>query len=217
MEKKEFNRYFNFHVKTLFERFNSDHIIIEYSKNMAKLKFRNENVGNIEFKFLTGKQLSVGAIASVFMTAKVFGGDVWREIVECDKFRKKETNVYNNYLYSFYSSSSNSPFFKNSKTDFFPSDDIKEKLCGFLDFVSKEILNKIFNVLMKKSMAIDDILDTPHYYGQPELSMLMLCRDSPNKQSFSMIEEDKRFISSKVINKKIWNANKAIILDKDSE
>ena len=139
MEKKEFNRYFNFHVKTLFERFNSDHIIIEYSKNMAKLKFRNENVGNIEFKFLTGKQLSVGAIASVFMTAKVFGGDVWREIVECDKFRKKETNVYNNYLYSFYSSSSNSPFFRNSKTDFFPSDDIKEKLCGFLDFVSKEM------------------------------------------------------------------------------
>lgn len=211
MEKKEFEKYFKSQVEDLFKKFNSAQIIIEYSKNIANIKFMSETVGKIEFNFLTGKQLSMGAIGSIFITANIFGGDIWKEILEHDEFRKKNSNIYTNYLYSFYSSSSKNHFFKNSKTDFFSYDNIEEKLCKFLDFISKELLSKIFNILMKKVVAIDDILDTPDYYGQPEISMLLLCRDNPQEQSLSAIEKDKRFLNSSDINKKIWEENKAII------
>lgn len=211
MEKKEFKKEFKSQVEALFEKFNSAQIIIEYSKNIATIKFMSEIVGKIEFDFLTGKQLSMGAIASIFITAKIFGGDIWKEILERDDFRKKNSNIYTNYLYSFYSSSSKNYLFKNSKTDFFSSDNIEEKLCEFLDFISKELLSKIFNILMKKAVAIDDILNTPDYYGQPEISMLLLCRDNPQEQSLSAIEKDKRFLNSSDINKKIWEKNNAII------
>lgn len=211
MEKKEFKEYFKSQIETLFEKFNSAQIIIEYSKNIANIKFMSETVGKIEFNFLTGKQLSMGAIASIFMTANIFGGDIWKEILERDEFRKKNSNIYTNYLYSFYSSSSKNHLFKNSKTDFFSSDNIEEKLCRFFDFISKELLSKMFNILMKKVMAIDDILDTPNYYGQPEISILLLCRDNTQEKLLSAIEKDKRFLNSSDINKKIWEENKAII------
>lgn len=64
---------------------------------------------------------------------------------------------------------------------------------------------------MKQVMAIDDILDTPNYYGQPEISILLLCRDNPQEKLLSAIEKDKRFLNSSDINKKIWEENKAII------
>ena len=171
----------------------------------------NESVGKIEFNFLTGRQLSMGAIASIFITANIFGGEIWKEILESTEFRKKSSNIYTNYLYSFYSSSSQNHLFKGSKTDFFSSDNIEEKLCGFFDFISKELLSKIFNILMKRAIAIDDILNTPHYYGQPEISMLLLCRDNPQELSLSAIEKDKRFLNSSDINKRIWEENKTII------
>jgi hypothetical protein len=212
MEKKEFKKYFNAQVEALFERFNSTQIfIIEYSKNIANIKFMSETVGKIEFIFLTGKQLSMGAMASIFITANIFGGEIWKEILERDELKKKNSNLYTNYLYYFYSSSSKNNLFKNSKTDFFSSDNIEEKLCKLLDFISKELLSKIFNILMKKAMAIDNILDTPNYYGQPEISMLLLCRNNPKEQLLSAIEEDKRFLNSSDINKKIWEENKSLI------
>jgi hypothetical protein len=212
MEKKEFKKYFNAQVEDLFKRFNSTQIfIIEYSKNIANIKFMSETVGKMEFNFLTGKQLSMGAMASIFITANIFGGEIWKEILERDEFKKKNSNLYTNYLYYFYSSSSKNNLFKNSKTDFFSSDNIEEKLCKFLDFISKELLSKMFNILMKKDMAIENILDTPNYYGQPEISMLLLCRNNPEEQLLSAIEEDKRFLNSSDINKKIWEENKSII------
>lgn len=211
MEKKEFKKYFKSQVETLFEKFNSTQIVIDYSKNIANIKFMNESVGKIEFNFLTGRQLSMGAIASIFITANIFGGEIWKEILESTEFRKKSSNIYTNYLYSFYSSSSQNHLFKGSKTDFLSSDNIEEKLCSFFDFISKELLSKIFNILMKRAMAIDDILNTPHYYGQPEISMLLLCRDNPQELSLSAIEKDKRFLNSSGINKRIWEENKTII------
>lgn len=211
MEKKEFKQCFKSQIGALVERFNSRQIVIEYSKNIANIKFMNETVGKIEFKFLTGKQLSMGAIASIFITANVFGGEIWKEILESTEFRKKDSNIYTNYLYSFYSSLPNNNLFKGSKTDFFSYDNIEEKLCRFFDFISKELLSKIFNILMKRAMAIDDILNTPHYYGQPEISMLLLCRDNPQELSLSAIEEDKRFRNSSGINKRIWEENKTVV------
>ena len=202
MGKKEFEKYFKSQVETLFEKFNSTQIFIDYSKNIANIKFMNESVGKIEFNFL---------IASIFITANIFGGEIWKEILESTEFRKKSSNIYTNYLYSFYSSSSQNHLFKGSKTDFFSSDNIEEKLCGFFDFISKELLSKIFNILMKRAIAIDDILNTPHYYGQPEISMLLLCRDNPQELSLSAIEKDKRFLNSSDINKRIWEENKTII------
>lgn len=74
MGKKEFEKYFKSQVETLFEKFNSTQIFIDYSKNIANIKFLNESVGKIEFNFLTGRQLSMGAIASIFLTANIFGG-----------------------------------------------------------------------------------------------------------------------------------------------
>ena len=211
MEKKEFKQCFKSQIGALVERFNSRQIVIEYSKNIANIKFMNETVGKIEFKFLTGKQLSMGAVASIFITANVFGGEIWKEILECTEFRKKDSNIYTNYLYSFYSSLSNNNLFKGSKTDFFSYDNIEEKLSSFFDFISEELLSKIFNILMKRAMAIDDILNTPHYYGQPEISMLLLCRDNPQELSLSAIEEDKRFRNSSGINKRIWEENKTVV------
>ena len=72
MEKKEFKQCFKSQIGALVERFNSRQIVIEYSKNIANIKFMNETVGKIEFKFLTGTQLSMGAVASIFITANVF-------------------------------------------------------------------------------------------------------------------------------------------------
>ena len=197
MEKKEFKKYFKSQVETLFEKFNSTQIVIDYSKNIANINFMNESVGKIEFNFLTGRQLSMGAIASIFITANIFGGEIWKEILESTEFRKKSSNIYTDYLYSFYSSSSQNHLFKGSKTDFFSSDNIEEKLCSFFDFISKELLRNILN--------------TPHYYGQPEISMLLLCRDNPQELSLSAIEKDKRFLNSSDINKRIWEENKTII------
>ena len=211
MGKKEFKQCFKSQIETLVERFNSRQIVIEYSKNIANIKFMNETVGKIEFKFLTGKQLSMGAIASIFITANIFGGEIWKEILESTEFRKKGSNIYTNYLYSFYSSLPNNNLFKGSKTDFFSYDNIEEKLSSFFDFISKELLSKISNILMKRAMAIDDILNTPHYYGQPEISMLLLCRDNPQELSLSAIEEDKRFRNSSGINKRIWEENKTVV------
>ena len=47
MEKKEFKKYFKSQVETLFEKFNSTQIVIDYSKNIANIKFMNESVGKI--------------------------------------------------------------------------------------------------------------------------------------------------------------------------
>lgn len=212
MKKQEFEKCFRSQVETLLKKYNSPPVfMIEYSKNIAIIKFMSEAVGKIEFNFLTGKQLSMGAIASVFITANVFGGEIWKEILECDELKKKKTNFYTNYLYYFYSSSSKNYLLKNSKTDFYLSDNIENKLCDLLDFISRELLSKMFNIILKDAVAIDDILDTPNYYGQPEISILLLCRNNPEKYSLSTIEKDKRFLDSSDINKKIWKENKDII------
>ena len=101
MEKKEFKKYFKSQVETLFEKFNSTQIVIDYSKNIANIKFMNESVGKIEFNFLTGRQLSMGAIASIFITANIFGGEIWKEILESTEFRKKSSNILHQLLVFF--------------------------------------------------------------------------------------------------------------------
>jgi hypothetical protein len=212
MDKSEFKKYFNDKVRFCIEKFNSPQISIDYSKNVANIKFSEKVIGKIEFKFLTGSQLSVGAVASIFLSAYVSGGEIWEEILRNELMKKKNYNPYTNYLYYFYSSSSKNYLFKNAKTDFFLSDNIEDKASKFLNFTSEEVLNKIFNILMQKDMAIDDILDTPNYYGQPEISMLLLCKNSNKKNLLLSIEKDKRFLNSSDINKKIWEINKSIIL-----
>lgn len=193
MGKKEFEKYFKSQVETLFEKFNSTQIVIDYSKNIANIKFMNESVGKIEFNFLTGRQLSMGAIASIFITANIFGGEIWKEILESTEFRKKSSNIYTNYLYSFYSSSSQNHLFKGSKTDFFSSDNIEEKLCGFFDFISKELLSKIFNILMKRAMAIDEILNTPIIMGNLKYQCCCCAEITPKNYRYQLLRKIKGF------------------------
>jgi len=90
---------------------------------------------------------------------------------------------------------------------------MEDKVNIFLDFVFVELVNKIYNILTEKEAAINDILDTPIYYGQPEISMLLLCKNNNKKELLLTIEKDERFFNSKNKNKKIWEENKSIIFD----
>lgn len=67
MEKKEFEKYFKSQVETLFEKFNSTQIVIDYSKNIANINFMNESVGKIEFNFLTGRKTIVNGSHSEYI------------------------------------------------------------------------------------------------------------------------------------------------------
>lgn len=211
MEKKAFKKYFISQVQDLLKKYDSPDLSIEYSGDILIFKLSGETVGRIEFKFLTGKQLPAGAIASIFVAAEISGGEVWNEILKNDSLKKKNTNPYTNHLFYFYSSSSRSYLFKGAKTDFFPSDNIEDKTGKFLAFIAEELLSKISNILAKKMQAVDDILNTPNYYGQPEISILLLCKNNAEDQLPSSIEKDKRFLSSADINKKIWESNKHVI------
>jgi hypothetical protein len=211
MEKKEFKKYFNSRVKTLIEKFNSPNISMDFSQNTVSIMFSNKVIGQIEFNFLTNKQLSVNAFASIFVSAHIYGGEIWEEIIKNKLLKKKSFNPYTNYLYYFYSSSSNNYLFKNAKTDFLSSENIEDKTDKFLDFISKELLNKICNIVEQKAIAVDNILETPNFYGQPEISILILCRNSHNNELILSVEKDKRFLNSSSINKKIWEENKTIL------
>jgi hypothetical protein len=200
MDKNEFKKYFNSQVRFIVEEFNSSLIAIDYSKNIVEIKYLDNVIGKIEFKFLTGNQLSTGSVASIFLSANVSGGEIWEEILRNDLIQRKNSNPYTNYLYYFYSSSSNNCLFKNSKTDFFLGENIEDKVGDFLSFISKEILLKVYNILTQKDIAVDDILNTPNYYGQPEISILLLCKN--NNDLLLAVESDKRFLNSPYINKK---------------
>lgn len=213
MEKKEFVKYFNSQIETCISRFNSPQISIIYSKNIISIKQLDIIVGTIEFKFLTREQLSFGALASIFTSVKIYGGEIWDEISNNKLLVKKMVNPYIDYLFCFYSSFSKKYLFKNAKTDFFNSDNIANKVAEFLNFISDELLVKICNILMQNNVAIENILDNPSYYGQPEISLLLLCKKNYTKGLLSVIEEDKRFINSLSIDKRIWKLNKPIVGD----
>jgi uncharacterized protein RhaS with RHS repeats len=164
---------------------------------------RNGKVYVFESKMNSGRLTPAQKSSKVFSTKKADIANTSSSGGGTIKTSKGRSGKYtdangNNYL------------FKNTKTDFLISDNIEDKVGKFLNFVSEELLIKIFNVLEHKSTASEDILNTPNYYGQPEISMLILCRN--NIELLSNIEKDKRFLCSSSINKKIWQENKTIVL-----
>ena len=214
MEKKDFVKYLNSQIEAYIARFNLSQISIVYSKNILSIKQLGKIVGYIEFKYLTGGQLSVGALASIFTSVKIFGGEMWNEISNNELLVKKVVNPYTDYLFCFYSSFSKNRLFKNAKTDLLISDNIENRIVEFLNFIRDELIVKICNILLQNSVALEDILNTPSYYGQPEISLLLLCKNNHDEGLLSAIEQDKRFINSSNIDKKIWKINKTIIWGK---